>query len=246
MDQPVILSVDTATLGGSVCLERGDQLLATRIGDPSVSHSNSLLKDINECLDQAGLSLREVNLLAAASGPGSFTGLRIGLATLKALAATLRIPCVGIPTLHAVAHAAGPAILVAALLPAGRGEVFVQLLAVSPEGIVTPLDEPAHLSPHNLLERYGSVKNIKWSGPGAHIHRVVLESYAREQGIVFEVERSPGLESSGGWILAVPQENLSSHVAALALQKFESNEVTDAFSLSAIYVRPSDAELKCP
>jgi tRNA threonylcarbamoyladenosine biosynthesis protein TsaB len=242
----VILSIDTATLGGSVCLSRGDSVIATRLGDPAISHSNSLLKDINGCLDQAGVSLKNVNLLAATSGPGSFTGLRIGLATVKALAATLRIPCVGIPTLHAVAHAAGPATTSVALLPAGRGEVFVQMLSVSPDGSVTPLDEPAHLSPHNVLEKYGSLKILKWSGPGAHMYRDLFESYAREKGIAFNGEDPPKTEWSQGWRLAPAQPNLSQHVAALALQKYESNEVDDPLSLSAIYVRPSDAELKCP
>ncbi|MCM3904029.1 MAG: tRNA (adenosine(37)-N6)-threonylcarbamoyltransferase complex dimerization subunit type 1 TsaB, partial [Pyrinomonadaceae bacterium] len=127
---PVILSIDTATLAGSVCLMRGTTLLATRVGDPAVSHSNSLLKDINNSLGEAEVSLSDVNLIAAASGPGSFTGLRIGLATVKALAATLQTPCVGIPTLNAVAHAAGPAAASVALLPAGRGELFSQLFSV--------------------------------------------------------------------------------------------------------------------
>lgn len=242
----MILSVDTASMGGSVCLTRGTTLLATRVGDPAVSHSNSLLKDINESLGEAEVSLSDVDLLAAASGPGSFTGLRIGLATVKALAATLRISCVGIPTLHAVAHAGGPATATVALLPAGRGEVFLQLLSVSPDGSVTPLDEPAHLSPHNVLEKYGSLKTLKWSGPGAHMYRDLLESYAREKGIDFDDESPPETELSQGWTLAPAQENLSQHVAALALQKYESNEVGDPLSLSALYVRPSDAELKCP
>ena len=233
-------------MGGSVCLTRRTELLATRVGDPAVSHSNSLLKDINECLDQACVSLRNVDLLAAASGPGSFTGLRIGLATVKALAATLRIPCVGIPTLHAVALAAGPATATIALLPAGRGEVFVQMLSVSPNGSVSPLDEPAHLSPHNLVEKYGVLRALKFAGPGAHVYRDLLESYAREKGIDFSDKGPPETDLSSGWTLAPAQENLSQHVAALALQKYESNELDDPVSLSAIYVRPSDAELKCP
>ena len=106
-DDPLILSFETATLGGSVWLGRGALELATTIGDPAVSHSNSLLSDINHCLSDAGVSLEQVDLFACASGPGSFTGLRIGIATLKALAATLHRPCVGMPTLDAVAHAAG-------------------------------------------------------------------------------------------------------------------------------------------
>lgn len=194
---------------------------------------------------EAEVSLRGLDLLAAASGPGSFTGLRIGLATVKALAATLRIPCVGIPTLHAVAHSAGPAAATVALLPAGRGEVFLQLLSVSSDGRVSPLDEPAHLSPHNLLKKYGSLKTLKWSGPGAHLYRDLLESYAREKGIDF-VDGDPlNSELSDGWSLAPSQENLSQHVAALAFQKYQSNAVGGPVSLNAIYVRPSDAELKC-
>ena len=105
---PIILSLETATLGGSVFLGRGSVQLAMRNGDPQVSQSASLLSDINESLEEAGVSLQEVDLFACASGPGSFTGLRIGIATLKALAASLKRPCVGIPTLQAVAHAAGP------------------------------------------------------------------------------------------------------------------------------------------
>src|SRR6185295_10462844 len=103
MTTPLILSLETATMGGSVWLGFGTVELATRIGDPKVSQSATLLQDINDCLDEAGVKLAEVDLFACASGPGSFTGLRIGIATLKALAASLGRPSIGVPTLHAVA-----------------------------------------------------------------------------------------------------------------------------------------------
>src|ERR1700694_1638783 len=107
-ETPLILSLDTATLGGSVCLMRDRQILASVVGDAKVSHSNTLLRDIEQVVKSSNLSIQEVVLFAASAGPGSFTGLRIGLATVKALAATLSRPCVGIPTLHALARAAGP------------------------------------------------------------------------------------------------------------------------------------------
>ena len=242
----MILSIDTATLGGSVCLSRNGTVLATRVGDAAISHSNSLLRDMTECLDQAGVSLRAVDLLAAASGPGSFTGVRIGLATVKALAATLKIACVGIPTLHAVARAGGSATATVALMPAGRGELFVQMLSVSPSGTVTPIDEPAHLSPADVLEKYGSLKSLKWAGAGAQVYRELLESYAREQGIDFDQGSPSETDEAPGWRLAPAEKNLSQHVAALAWQRLECNDLDDPLSLSAIYVRPSDAELKCP
>src|SRR5882672_9645855 len=117
VDLPLILSLETATLGGSIFLGRGNEPLAARTGSPEVSQSASLLNDINDTLVEAGVTLREVKLFACASGPGSFTGLRIGIATLKALAASLHQPCAGIPTLQAVAHAAGPSSATVALLP---------------------------------------------------------------------------------------------------------------------------------
>src|SRR4030081_2020973 len=127
-------------MGGSVFLGRGNVELATRTGDPRVSQSFSLLNDISDILRQASASLHEVDLFACASGPGSFTGLRIRLATVKALAASLNRPCVGIPTLQAVGHAAAPSSATVALLPAGRGEVFAQMFSVSKYGTVSEVD----------------------------------------------------------------------------------------------------------
>lgn len=243
---PLILSLETATLGGSVSLARGFRELATRAGDPHVSHSNSLLRDIDEVLNEAGLSLQEVDLFACASGPGSFTGLRIGIATAKALAATLERPCAGIPTLQAVAHAAGPSRATVALLPAGRGEVFAQMFSVSESNEVTEIDSPAHLSPQRLVEKYGGLKNLIWAGNGAVLQRDFLKAYAQEQGIVFS-ERSRGREDSSserGWKVAAKETNLAGHVAALALRAFDSGKIQSPHSLSALYVRLSDAELK--
>ena len=250
MSAPVILSLETATMGGSVWLGRGTARLATRIGDPKVSQSATLLNDISNCLDEAAVKLTEVDFFACASGPGSFTGLRIGIATLKALAASLARPCVGIPTLQAVAHAGGPSQATVALLPAGRGEVFAQMFSVSMDRVVTALDAAAHLSPARLVERYADFRNLKWAGSGAHLQRELLESYAREQGTDFLAdlsEQNVTQHRAAVWELAGQEPNLAKHVAVLALQMFQSSAIQSPYSLDAIYVRPSDAELnqKC-
>ena len=251
MTAPLILSLETATMGGSVWLGYGTVELATRIGDPKVSQSATLLKDISDCLDEAGAKLAEVDLLACASGPGSFTGLRIGIATLKALAASLDRPCVGIPTLQAVAVGGGISAATVSLLPAGRGEVFAQMFSVSEDGKVVERDSAAHLSPSALLARYAGLRNLKWAGNGAHLHRSLLAKYADEQGIYFFedlIEEKKTESGAGIWELSAPEPNLAKHVAALALQLFQSAAIQLPHSLKAIYVRPSDAELnqKCP
>lgn len=250
MSAYVILSLETATMGGSVWLGNDAQQLATRIGDPKISQSATLLNDISNSLDEAGVKLAEVDLFACASGPGSFTGLRIGIATLKALAASLNRPCIGIPTLHAVAHAGGVSSATVAVLPAGRGEVFAQMFSVSEGGIVTELDSAAHLSPLSLIAKYAGFKDLKWAGNGAHLQRDLLETSAHERSISFFEDHIEGrvAEHGGGiWELAALEPNLAKHVAALALRQFHSGGILSPHSLSAIYVRPSDAELnqKC-
>ena len=237
---PLILSIDTATLGGSVCLMQGERMLAAVPGDANVSHSSTLLSDIDQVLKTCGITTREIELFATAAGPGSFTGLRIGLATVKALSATLGRPCVGIPTLHAVARGAGPSKATVALLPAGRGELFAQLLSVSFAGVVTEHDVAAHLAPAAVIQRYRSLTDIKWAGAGAHAQREFLREQAEHAAIDFESEPA----ASKGWTLADREENLAKEIAILAQQRWQSAAENSAESLRAIYVRPSDPELK--
>src|ERR1043166_7985425 len=78
MAEPLILSLETATLAGSIAVSRESTILAKEVGRPDVSHSNTLLGDINEILSKLDLSIRDIDLFAVANGPGSFTGLRIG------------------------------------------------------------------------------------------------------------------------------------------------------------------------
>lgn len=236
---PLILSFNTATSGGSVCIVRGGEVLAAVIGDQSVSHSSSLLADIAATLNAADVSLNQIDLLAAAAGPGSFTGLRIGMASIKALSLSLRRPCFGIPTLAAVAHSAGPSSATVALLPAGRGELFAQLFSVSAAGVVTEHDDAAHLSPPAVLDKYGARARLNWAGVGAWAQRAIISEYAVSKGIQFSV--AP--QTDEGWILLPDQENLAADIAALAWQRFQKGELESAGSLQAIYVRPSDAEL---
>jgi tRNA threonylcarbamoyladenosine biosynthesis protein TsaB len=230
MSRPIILSVDTATRAGSVWLGKGNSELASTEGDANVSQSNRLLRDVDELLTKAGLKLTDVDLFACAAGPGSFTGLRIGLATIKALAASLERPCAGISTLEAIAHAGGASSATVATLAAGRGEFFAQLFSVSPDNVVTAQDPPAHLSPEKLIERYSS-RDLNWAGITSPQHRE------------FVMSQAAGRE----WHILPPTNNLARHIAVLALQRFEKSEVDTPYSLRAIYVRPSDAELnqKC-
>ena len=225
--EPLILAVETATLSGSLALARASELIASASGDPSVSHSNTLLADLDKLLRETTFKLADIDLFAVAAGPGSFTGLRIGIATVKALAATLVRPCAAVPTLQAVALAGGASENSIALLPAGRGEVFAQLFSVSADD-VTALDEPAHISPQKLIDKYGSLETALWCGEGALAQRELIESSA----------------AGKHWRFALRTDRLAPHVATLALRNFRRDLLVAPDALQAIYVRPSDAELK--
>jgi tRNA threonylcarbamoyladenosine biosynthesis protein TsaB len=244
-EEALILSIETATRAGSISVSRGRVLLSARTGDATRSHSTDLLDLIREALAEAGRRIQDIDLFAVALGPGSFTGLRIGVATAKSLASTLERKVIGVPTLHAVALSAGACETVVALLPAGRGELFAQSFRADEPHRVTPLEEPTHIAPATLLEKFRGVRQVLWAGEGAHAQREKIAAFAAQEGIAFTEE---GMEdkrgSIGGWALAALPVNLAAYVSLLALEKDELGEASAPEDIHAIYVRPSDAELK--
>ncbi len=103
----LILAVETSTRAGSVSLSRGEEVLGAALGNAASSHSTDLLDNIGSVLREGNMRLSDIELFAVTVGPGSFTGLRIGLATVKAFAVCFGKPCVPVSTLAAIAHGAG-------------------------------------------------------------------------------------------------------------------------------------------
>lgn len=151
----VVLALETATPQGSLALWR-DGTCVSRVGDASIPHAMRMPHSWLAILDDAGLSLDDVDGLAVVSGPGSFTGLRIGMASAQGLALTRNWSVTPVPTLDAIAecwrasHDSSAPRLVVACLDGLRGEVFArefrfdgaQMIAQA-EPVVTP---PASLT----------------------------------------------------------------------------------------------------
>lgn len=247
--EPLILAIETASRAGSVALARGPEILSSAEGNAAESHSISLLETLENILQLAGVKLSDIDLFAAASGPGSFTGLRIGLATTKALAVCTGRKCVGVSTLAAIAHAAGESEHTIGLLPAGRGELFAQLFAVSSAG-VQPLDSPVHLAPAAVTAKYSELKRAILAGEGAHLYAEVLGLSTNDSEFRISSESSLQVESSRPsserprvWTLAPRCDQLAASIAALALNDYRCGNVLDPDELRAVYIRPSDAEI---
>lgn len=120
-----ILGIETATLMGGVALMDETRLIAEYRLGVEVRHSERLIPAIDQILGQSGKTLSDLSAVAVSSGPGSYTGLRVGLATAKGLAMGAGLPLIQIPTLEAMAapfcHAAQP---IVPILDARRGQVY--------------------------------------------------------------------------------------------------------------------------
>ena len=237
-NEPLILAIETATRAGSVAVARGKNLLSSASGDPSASHSTDLIETVAGILKSAGAKLSAVDLFAAAVGPGSFTGLRIGLATIKSFATCTGRSCAGVSTLAAIAHAAGNSERTVSLLPAGRGELFAQMFSVS-DGQVRESDTAAHLTLDTILEKYGAAPQLVWAGEGARLHAEAMRDSATRQSISFD---ESGMNRAA-WSLAAPADQLAISIAALALNAYRSGGTVIPNELRAVYVRASDAEI---
>jgi tRNA threonylcarbamoyladenosine biosynthesis protein TsaB len=151
----LILGIDTTTLSCSVALLQGDNLLAEMTLNIKKTHSERLMPLLDHLLSESGIEREQIEAIAAAAGPGSFTGLRIGLATARGLAQGLAIPAVPVCTLEAIAEAVPvPGVLICPLLDARRSQVYCALYkraAESPYQLETLL-EPDARTITSLLE----------------------------------------------------------------------------------------------
>ena len=122
----MLLAIDTATRHASVALFDGAGVAAEATWRSDNNHSVEVLPTIARLLEQQTLTPDDLSAVAVAQGPGSFTGLRIGISLAKGLCLSLGIPIIAIPTLEVVAYAAGdPGTAIWAVLEAGRGRICV-------------------------------------------------------------------------------------------------------------------------
>lgn len=159
----LILAIDTATDVLSVALAEDDSVLGESTLDAHRSHLELLLPEIHGILGAAGCQAQDVNKVVVGTGPGTFSGLRVGIATARGLAQALAIPLRGSSTLRAQAlgiadRVCKPGDLILPLIDAKRGQVFFQLYKMEAGGGVVPESGVSCMSPGNL------VKNVEADG----------------------------------------------------------------------------------
>jgi tRNA threonylcarbamoyladenosine biosynthesis protein TsaB len=137
-----ILNIDTSITNASVCLSKDDKLIGIKINKTLKDHSSWLHPAIKDLLNSAGIHLKDLNAVAVSIGPGSYTGLRIGLSTAKGLCYALEIPLIAIGTLDMMAQASSKnnvnTDLLCPMIDARRMEVFTAVYKKTLENIIEP------------------------------------------------------------------------------------------------------------
>ncbi len=223
-----ILAIDTATLVSSVAVATADSLLAEITLQTKKTHSELLMPHIAKLLDMAQVAKSDLKGVAVSVGPGSFTGLRIGLSTAKTLAYALQIPLVGVSTLAAMAYGCPvPGVILAPMLDAQKGNVY-QALFEWHQG------ELKEIQPAVVTEAAAALESLSQQerpvivmGESAAMYRDKIEQIGKNL------------------ILAAPHVVIqrAGSVAGLGYKLIKQGVRHDVMGLEPLYIRRSEAEV---
>jgi tRNA threonylcarbamoyladenosine biosynthesis protein TsaB len=228
LQKPVILALETATMSGSVALISENKCLAEFTLQTGETHSRRLLAGIDWLLQETGIEWPTIAAVAVSLGPGSFTGLRIGLATAKGLILAREAKLIGVGTLDGLAaqlFAAGD-ILICPVLDARKKEVYCGFYRCNNRGIPKLLKEYLAISPEDLCHMID--EPVVLLGDGASVY-----------GDFFR-------EKLGNLLTILPASAYfprAATIGLLALDKWQKNEFLDPAGAEPLYIRPSEAEL---
>jgi tRNA threonylcarbamoyladenosine biosynthesis protein TsaB len=217
----MLLAIDTSTKSVGISIFDGHQFLCEESWISRRYHTVELASAVNINLTRAGLSAKDLEVLGVAIGPGSFTGLRIGLALVKGIAYTHQLPVIGIPTLDITARAIPPGDhLLAAVLQAGRNRLAVGMYQIE-EGNWIRVGKIENLSPDEFLKKIDQPCLI--TGEVSSELRLVVQDHE------FISAANPALA------MRSPK-----YLAELAWERWKNRDVDDVLSLSPFYLHKGD------
>lgn len=226
-----VLGIESATPVAGVAVVHRGRVLADRMINNRKTHSGRLLPMVKAVIDEAGIEPADIGGIAVSSGPGSFTGLRIGMTTAKTLAQVWKVPVVGVSTLDALAHPlTGLANLVCPVLNARKNEVYTAVYDGA-GGTLANLTGPRALKPGDLaslLDQWPD-RAITFMGDGVEEYREKLTELLGDRAHFAQ------------GAVTLPR---GSSVADLGGIRLEKGEGVDPLSLLPDYVRLSEAEVK--
>ena len=224
-----ILAVDSSTRSCSVAIVDGSNLLVEVTSGNGQTHSRHLMSMIDSALGLAGLNLSMTDGLAFTCGPGSFTGLRIGISTILGLATATRKPIAGISGLDALAmQAAAPGMTICPLIDGRRGEVYCaryrwangEMIKDAAEQVMTPELAISGLNTPSLFV-----------GNGAMLYQALIQNHLGDAAVFAQNCQNTLRASTVAWI---------------SMKRFAIGDVDDIYRYSPMYIRRPDAKIPAP
>ena len=230
----LLLAVDTSTQGGSLAVLRDGHVAGVVSTSTDEAYSTRLFRQIDFLLAELKLEMREFDVFAVAAGPGSFSGLRVGLAAVKGWAEVFRKPIVPVSGLEAVAAQAKlDAGLIAAVMDARRGQMYAAVFRREGKRLVRESEERVCAPEEFLADLAGRAGNgiVTMVSPAPLVIQSLLNATGGDPASISRtVERVSPV--------------LAPVIAELAFERAVRGEVTDALRLDANYIRRTDAELQ--
>ncbi|MGH9736912.1 MAG: tRNA (adenosine(37)-N6)-threonylcarbamoyltransferase complex dimerization subunit type 1 TsaB [Candidatus Acidiferrales bacterium] len=221
----LILALDTASPSGSIAVLRGEKVIGAVATDTTETYSSRMFRQLEFLLAELQLARDAFDLFAVNAGPGSFTGLRVGLTSAKGWAEVYGKPVVPVSGLQAIADQSRAEGLIIPLLDARRGEVYFGFYERSAEGLRRREDDRVG-TPDEFLSAIAAQKNLHVASPDF-----------TALGTLQERLRDRGASSETVCSILAPV------VGRLAYRAAQRGQAADALTLDANYVRRSDAEL---
>ena len=222
-----ILAIDTSSKICSVSILEDKNVIIEKHNDDEKTHSQKLMPLIDETLKEVNLCLDNIDLLACSQGPGSFTGIRIGISTVKAFADVKNIPIIGVTSLESLAYNINNSGLIATLIDAKHDNVYFALYELK-DGKYSTLIEPVSETISNVIQTLKNyTSTITFVGDGSEVHKDILAT-----------EFSNCVFSS-----AEQTVQTSISVGKSAFDKYNTDGYEPKFTLSPIYLKKSQAEI---
>lgn len=220
-----ILGIDTSTKIATIAVIDEDKVLGEYTLNQEMSHSENLIPMVKELLNNLDIKIADIDLYGVAIGPGSFTGLRIGVAAVKSFAHLFNKPIVGVSTLEAMAYNLPHNKIVVPMIDARRDRVYTGVYSWE-NRLLKTIEADDVVEMEVLLERLKDYKTIVVNGDGSILHK------ARLMDTLDDIK------------FATKGQNIckATSICELALLKYNNNEVDDFYTLAPDYLRETQAQ----
>jgi tRNA threonylcarbamoyladenosine biosynthesis protein TsaB len=223
-----ILGIDSSGLVASAAIADEKNIIAEFTVNNKQTHSQTLLPMIEKVVDMSGIELEQIDAIAIAAGPGSFTGLRIGSATAKGIGLALKKPVVSVPTLEGLAYRVSVFDgIICPIMDARRNQVYTGIYKMD-KGNLVCLSEQKAVDIHEIMEELEKYdEKVIFLGDGVEVQRETIEKEFKKEYCFAPIHLS---------------KQSAAAVAVLGDIYFNQGKAEDAAEHKPIYLRKSQAE----